>query len=192
MWKLCSIFASMSDKLELITDAILDPALKLNERERKFCDAVADGASVSEAVTMAGYESKIPSRYGRELMAKRKIRDEVQRLIAEREGYAKIDEVRVLKEFMTIVNADIADYIDEDGMLFSPEQLKELPAHKTRAIQSIKQTVGKSGVTTEVKLYDKLTAIDKVARHVGFYRDEEVDKKPTINLVLPGALLNIS
>lgn len=186
-----TIFVRMEEGL--IPAHLLEPALKLSDRERKFCEGIAEGLSGAEAIREAGYTISTPSKYATELRRKKKINDEILRLVAEREGYAKVDETRVLKEFMTIVNADIADYIDDDGFLFSPEKLKEMPPHKTRAIQSIKQTVDKGKVVTEVKLYDKLVALDKVARHVNFYKDdEEGNKKPVVNLVLPGALVNIS
>lgn len=178
---------------ELIPAHLLDRTLQLNDREKKFCENIAEGMSGAEAVRMAGYTIENATRYAGELQRKKKIKDEILRLVAEREGYAKIDNARVLKEFMTIVNADIADYIDEDGFLFSPEKIKDLPAHKTKAIQSIKQTIDKGKVVTEVRMYDKLTALDKVARHIDFYKDDDEGKKaPTINLVLPNALINIS
>lgn len=178
----------------MIPISALSPVLNLNPREAKFCEYIADGESGAEAVRKAGYESKTPGRYAMELKAKPKIREEIMRQVAEREGYVKVDESRVLKEFMTIVNSDISDFIDEDGYLFSPEVLKDLPPHKTKAIQSIKQRILKDGsVETEVRMYDKLNALDKVARHVNFYQDEDDGKKqPIVNLVLPGALLNIS
>lgn len=177
---------------DLIPAEFLDPAFRLNEREKKFCVLVSEGATNAEATVGAGYSASDPANYALQLKRKKKIKDEILRLVAEREGYAKVDEIRVLKEFMTIVNADIADYIDDDGFLFSPERIKELPPHKTKAIQSIKQTVDKGKVVTEVKLYDKLTALDKIAKHVNFYKDEGEEKNQVINLVLPGALLKIS
>lgn len=182
------------ESLELIPDALLTPVLKLNDREQKFCELVADGHSWSDAVREAGYNSTNPARYARELRDKQKIRNEISRLVAEREGFVKVDDARVLKELMGIINADISDFIDEDGYLFSPEVLRNMPPHKTKAIQSIKQTIAKDGsVVTEVKLYDKLSAIDKVAKHVKFYKDEEdPDSKKVINLILPGTIVNIS
>lgn len=176
---------------ELIPAELLDPAFRLSEREQKFCDLIADGAGYAEAAIGAGYSPSHAAKYSRELRNKKKIQNEILRQVAEREGYAKVDDLRVLKELMTIVNADIGDYIDEDGFVFSPEVLKNLPPHKTKAIQSIKQTVDKGKVVTEVKMYDKLSAIDKVARHVGFYRDEQ-EQNRVININLPGGLINIS
>lgn len=186
-------FAYMS--MDLIPAEALEPILKLSDRERKFCELIADGENGSDAIKLAGYTTQSPSKYARELRNKSKIKNEIIRLIAEREGYVKVDESRVLKEFMTIINADITDYIDDDGHLFSPEVLKELPPHKSKAIKAVKQTIDtKTGkILTEVVLYDKLIALDKVARHVNFYKDDEDgNKQPIVNLVLPGALLNIS
>lgn len=176
----------------LITKEMLDPSLRLNDREKRFCELVAEGHSGAEAVRLAGYSPYAPKRYAQELRKRKKISDEILRLVAEREGYTKIDDQRLVKEFMTIVNADIADYINEDGAIMDPKTIKSLPPHKTKPIQSIKQTVTKTGVTTEIKLYDKQVALDKLARHANFYRAEESEKTPVVNLVLPGALLNIS
>ena len=78
----------------------------------------------------------------------------------------EVTQERVIGELAAIAFADVADYVqitDEDG--FPMVQLtptKDIPANKRAAIASIKQ--GNNGI--EVKLHNKLDALDKLGRHM--------------------------
>ena len=91
----------------------------------------------------------------------------------------EVTQERVIGELAAIAFADVADYvqiINEDG--FPMVQLtptKDIPANKRAAIASIKQ--GNNGI--EVKLHNKLDALDKLGRHLGLFKEHDQDTEET-------------
>lgn len=91
----------------------------------------------------------------------------------------EVTQERVIGELAAIAFADVADYVqitDEDG--FPMVQLtptKDIPANKRAAIASIKQ--GNNGI--EVKLHNKLDALDKLGRHLGLFKEHDQDAEET-------------
>lgn len=91
----------------------------------------------------------------------------------------EVTQERVIGELAAIAFADVADYvqiIDNGG--FPMVQLtptKSIPTHKRAAIAGIKQ--GANGI--EVKLYDKLVALDKLGQHLGLFNNNDIDNDST-------------
>lgn len=91
----------------------------------------------------------------------------------------EVTQERVIGELAAIAFADVADYvqiIDNGG--FPMVQLtptKDIPANKRAAIAGIKQ--GNNGI--EVKLHNKLDALDKLGRHLGLFKEHDQDAEET-------------
>lgn len=83
----------------------------------------------------------------------------------------EVTQERVIGELAAIAFADVADYVqitDRGG--FPMVQLtptKDIPISKRAAIAGIKQ--GNNGI--EVKLHNKLDALDKLGRHLGLFKE---------------------
>ena len=88
----------------------------------------------------------------------------------------EITQDKVVRELAAIAFADIADYVqvkDYGGLsMVEITPTSEIPESKRAAIASIKQ--GNNGI--EVKLHNKLDALDKLGRHLGMFKgDNTVD-----------------
>lgn len=84
----------------------------------------------------------------------------------------EITQDKVVRELAAIAFADIADYVqvkDDDGLpMVEITPTCEIPKSKRAAIASIKQ--GNNGI--EVKLHNKLDALDKLGRHFGMFKGD--------------------
>ncbi len=87
----------------------------------------------------------------------------------------EVTQESVLSELAAIAFADVADYvqvIDEGGLpMVCLTPTKDIPASKRAAIAGIKQ--GNNGI--EVKLHNKLDALDKLGRHLGLFKEHDQD-----------------
>lgn len=84
----------------------------------------------------------------------------------------EITQDKVVRELAAIAFADIADYVrvqDHGGLsMVEITPTSEIPESKRAAIASIKQ--GNNGI--EIKLHNKLDALDKLGRHLGMFKGD--------------------
>lgn len=79
----------------------------------------------------------------------------------------------IFSELLKIATVNIQDAYKDGEMM----KVEELPRHIADAIQEIKTTYDPKSktTTTTVKLYNKLQALDMLAKHVGFYNEQLVN-----------------
>ena len=84
----------------------------------------------------------------------------------------EVTQDKVVQELAAIAFADIADYVqvkDHGGLpMVEIVPTEDIPADKRAAIASIKQ--GNNGI--ELKLHNKLDALDKLGRHLGMFKGD--------------------
>lgn len=96
----------------------------------------------------------------------------------------EITQDKVVRELAAIAFADIADYVrvqDHGGLsMVEITPTSEIPESKRAAIASIKQ--GNNGI--EVKLHNKLDALDKLGRHLGMFKDRQEEQDGQMEALL--------
>lgn len=123
--------------------------------------------------------------------------DEVKQYISElRDGQSERTMVtadRVQAEIARLAFSDIRDYYDKDGQLLSPKQLSDDAAAALAGIEVdeiFDKKGNKLGETKKVKLYDKLNALDKLARRLGMFSEDNSQKQSTFQLLINDPLTN--
>lgn len=106
------------------------------------------------------------------LLRNAKVKDYLEKRMKDREKRTEITQDRVLKELASIGFAVITDYVEvEDKGKYKDviiKATKDIPSDKLAAIASIKQ--GANGI--EVKLHDKVKALEDMGRHLGMFKDK--------------------
>jgi phage terminase small subunit len=162
------------------------PKLK-NVKQELFCQEYLIDGCAKDAAIRAGYAVKNAKQQGSALKLKPRIAARIDELIALRAKRTAITQDRVLQELAAIGFADIGDFagvavtegLDKAGNPIDIRQVEikptdELDPVQRAAIASIKQ--GTNGI--EVKLNDKIKALELIARHLGMLNDKtEVDVK---------------
>ena len=132
----------------------------MTEKQERFIDEYIIDFNATRAAIAAGYSSKRANSQGVHLLSIPEIQAEVRRRKAEISAGLRISAERVLWEMAALGFSNIFDYVEVvDGEL----RLKELPPEKQGAVSSIKIT--KNG--TEIKLHDKLKALEFLAKYTG-------------------------
>lgn len=129
-----------------------------------------------------------------DLFAKLIKREEVQEYIKKKQNEIKritsIENINILNELLSFAYSDITKYIN-----LSEEEIKQLPQDVKRCISSFETKTttylprgAKKGEevtekTVKIKLIDKLKAIEMINKHIGFYAEDNNQKKKTVNVL---------
>jgi len=143
-------------------------------RQERFCNEYLLDLNAGRAAVRAGYSENGCQQAGSRLLARPYIAARIEELQAKREARTQVTQDRVLKELAAIGFADIADYAgiedgaEGQGQVITLKNTADLPAEKRAAIAGMRQ--GTKGI--EIKLCDKLKALELMARHLGMMRDK--------------------
>lgn len=89
----------------------------------------------------------------------------------------EVTQERIIHELASIAFADVADYVrvtEQEGLpVVELTPTKDIPASKRAAIAGIKQ--GNNGI--EIKLHNKLDALDKLGRHLGMFKERDTEEQ---------------
>lgn len=160
----------------------------LTAQQEQFCREYLIDLNGAQAAIRAGYSPNGANGTGSRLLAIPSIGARVAELMREREERTDITADRVLRELAAIgftAFTDLAAW-NEDNLTFTPsDELGEAAKRSVKSVK-VKRTVtrGKDGseqttVETELTQHDKLSALDKLAKHLNLYGEHGGDGKPS-------------
>ncbi len=145
---------------------------KLTEKQKRFCNEYLIDLNATQAAIRAGYSSIAAKEIGYENLTKPHIKAYVQKCMAERAERTNITQDMVVEELAKIAFSQIDDYVEIDdstgGNIVIVKTTRDVPGDKISAISSIKQ--GSNGI--EIKLHDKVRALESLGRHLGMFKDK--------------------
>ena len=165
------------------------PALK-NNRHEFFAQAICAGMSITDAAAEAGYKTGTAAARttASKLHAKANIQERIRELKQAAARRAEIAGADIITELGRVGLSDIRDLFTEDGKLLP---IHKLPPDIARSVASVKVTSkqqpdenGNIEVvnTVEVKLWDKNSALEKLAKYLRLY-DKKDDDDPAAKLL---------
>lgn len=142
--------------------------MALNERQKLFVAEYLIDLNATQAALRAKYSEKTAAFIGAENLKKPQIQEAIKKAMGEREKRTEVTQDRVLRELAASAFFDIADYaeVTENGVTL--KQTQAIPKEKRAAIVGIKE--GQSGI--EVKMADKLKALELIGKHLGMFTDK--------------------
>lgn len=154
---------------------------KLTAKQNKFVEEYLIDLNATQAAIRAGYSPKNAGKIGHELLEK--TRNEIDRAIAERSRRTGINQDRVLRELAKIAFVNPGDVINFDEATVKGDAKEEdLAAIASVKIKNIPTEDGEI-TEREIKLCDKLKALDLLGKHLGIYdKHESEDKNLTITI----------
>ena len=155
---------------------------KLTAKQKKFVEEYLIDLNATQAAIRAGYSPNTAQEQSSRLLSNVMVKNEIDKAMAERSRRTGISQDRVLRELAKIafVNPnDVINFSDATVKMTSEENLAAIASVK------VKKIPGEYGDATEreVKLYDKLRALDLLGKHLGIYdKHESEDKNLTITI----------
>lgn len=148
---------------------------KLTDKQEQFCKEYLVDLNATQAAIRAGYSENTAKETGYENLTKPHIQEKIRTLKEERSKKVEVTAEDVLRELKKIGFSNAASYRESWDDLKDWDNLTE---DEKAAISEISTTVSEweKGTKTKItfKLYSKLDALEKIAKHIGFY---EVDNK---------------
>ena len=151
---------------------------KLTHQQQRFCDLYLTHFNAFKAAIECGY-SENTSRKGA-LLHVPKIQQYLKERMAERSQRLEITHDMILRELSKIAFSNMGNYYDEYGCL---KRMNELTVDEKGVIAyydivEIQDGDGyRVGQQSRIKLHNKMSALDKIARHLNFYGTLGVEKQ---------------
>ena len=141
---------------------------KLTVKQENFLHKYLECGNASEAYRFSYDCSKMKdetvNRNAASMLTNNKIATRLSELQGELKEKSDITKEEVLNHLRCILNSDIRDYVDFDGVMISFKDFSRLTDDQATAIESIKQ--GKNGI--ELKLHGKSWSIERICKMLGF------------------------
>jgi len=162
----------------------------MTEKQKRFCDEYLIDLNATQAAIRAGYSSRSADKIGSQLLGKTRVQEKIRESQAELRERNGITQDSVVKELANIGFANCAGFVSvetKEGLVngrvvyyntVTIVETNKLTNEKQAALAGIKQ--GANGV--EVKLHDKVRALELLGRHLGIFNDS-IDINGKLNLV---------
>ncbi|MDB2118960.1 MULTISPECIES: terminase small subunit [Clostridium] len=149
---------------------------KLTEKQKRFVEEYLIDLNATQAAIRAGYSPNTAKDIGCENLAKPNIRACIDKEIAERSKRTGINQDRVIRELARLAFVNANDVIDMEEATLKDGATED----DTAAIASVKvktiPTKEGEGIEREIKLTDKLKALELLGKHLGMFKDKvEID-----------------
>jgi hypothetical protein len=142
----------------------MNQSLELTPKQARFCAEYFVDLNATKAALRAGY-SRATALNGK-LMASPNIRQALQQRSAQLNAEHELARHRVFTELEKIAFASIGDYFDDAG---KPKPLNLVGADAKAALWSYHFSENDKGSAVRIRLSNKLAALEKMAKHIGFY-----------------------
>lgn len=143
----------------------------MTRKQQRFVEEYLIDLNGTQAAIRAGYSPASASTQAGENMRNPQIRAYIDKAMAERSKRTGVNADRVILELARIAFINAPDVIDLDEATIKNGAKKD----DTAAIQSvkIKKIPTEDGYITEreIKLADKLSALEKIGKHIGMFKD---------------------
>lgn len=146
--------------------------MKLTKKQRVFVDEYLIDLNATQACIRAGYSARNADVIGPQLLGKTWVAEAIQSAMRERSARTGITADRVVAEIAKIAFAD-----PRKVMQWGPDGVELLPSNSlsdedAAIISEVSESRSETGGSLKVKLYSKLDALEKLARHIGVYDAE--------------------
>ena len=141
----------------------------MTKKQKRFVEEYLIDLNATQAAIRAGYSPDTAYSIGNENMKKPEIKAKIDKAMAERSKRTGVNADRVVRELAKIAFVNADDVIDAETATLKPDAARE----DTAAIQSVKvKTFGEDGLEREIKMADKLKALELLGKHLGMFKDK--------------------
>lgn len=141
----------------------------MTKKQKRFCEEYLIDLNATQAAIRAGYSPDTAGAIGAENLTKPEIQRAVARAMAERSRRTGVNAERVVLELAKVAFVNVGNVIDATDATLKEDAAPEDLA----AIQSIKvKDMGEMGIEREIRMADKLKALELLGRHLGMFNDK--------------------
>ncbi len=159
--------------------------MKLSPKQETFSRQYVIDLNGTQAAIRAGYSKRTAKEQATRLLTNVHVRQFIKELRKTLSEKTDITAERVLRELEKIGFNNLQDYIEKGNTVKDLKSIKREYAASVESIKITERTIGTGKdkikeVTTAFKLHDKVSALEKLGRHLGIF---EADNKQQTNKV---------
>ena len=144
----------------------------LTPKQKMFCDEYLTDRNATAAALRAGYSRETAlSGY---LMTLPKIKLYLEQQMGAIAEQVQVSHAQVLQELCKIAFGNMANYFAADGSMKPMDALTE---DDKAALWNVSIGDGENGAVTKIRMYNKLAALEKIAKHINFYKPQATEQK---------------
>lgn len=159
--------------------------MALTARQARFVAEYLIDLNATQAAIRAGYSEKTALQQGPRLLGNVGIAAAIQSAQAKRAKRTQITQDRVLQELARVGFSDLRRAVDWVGQTVTLKDSAQLDDDTALAMSEVSQ--GPNGL--KIKMHDKLSALDKLARHLGMFKGDSYsdEEAKSLNITITTA-----
>ena len=160
--------------------------MALTNKQQRFVEEYMVDLNATQAAIRAGYSYDTAKEIGCENLTKPNIQEAIQKRKQELSEQTGITAERVLKEYAKIAFSDVRELYTPDNNLYDIRQLDDDTAGAVMAVEVdvISVQGNPIGETKKVKLYNKLTALEALGKHIGLFEKDNKQKQTEVQNII--------
>lgn len=155
----------------IFSDILNEVVTAMTNKQERFCEEYLIDLNATQAAIRAGYSAKTANEQGAQLLANLSVRARIDAALAEQSKRTGVTADRVVRELARVAFANSQDVVNYDDATVRPDAARD----DTAAVASVRvktiPTKDGPGVEREVKLHDKLKALELLGRRLGLFTD---------------------
>lgn len=141
----------------------------MTKKQKLFVEEYLIDLNATQAAIRAGYSPETAGSIGNENLKKPEIRARIDKAMAERSKRTGVNADRVVQELAKIAFVNAMNVIDQKTATVK----EDASSDDTAAILSVKvKTFGEDGLEREIKMADKIKALELLGKHLGMFEDK--------------------
>lgn len=149
-----------------------DVKKELNDRQKAFVREYVRTWNATKAAIKAGYAEDSAGVTGCNLLKNPNIENAISIARTKTAELAGVSALMIAEELMKVAFSDMGNHAEwgPNGVMLKPSSDMD-----TAAVQEVNETASEKGVRRSIKLHSKTDALDKLAKHLGFYAPTKVE-----------------
>lgn len=144
----------------------------MTNKQKRFCEEYLIDLNATQAAIRAGYSPKSAHSIATENMQKPAVRVRIDEALATRSKRTGVNADRVVRELARVAFVNPCDVIDMESATLKDDATED----DTAAVASVKvktiPTADGQGMEREIKMADKLKALELLGKHLGMFTDK--------------------
>lgn len=167
---------------KVILDNPLFAQVPLTDKQERFCNEYLSDFNATQAAIRAGFSKKTATEQGYQLLMKPAVQEYLQSMKEKIASKFDVTHERVLQEIVRVAFQDARKFYNEDGSLIPIHLLDDDAAAALAGMEIEELSVDKMvvGALKKIKRWDKMKALEMLAKHKNIYSDAPINNNQTI------------
>ncbi|WP_312697145.1 terminase small subunit [Sphingobacterium mizutaii] len=161
--------------------------MALTDKQQRFVEEYMVDLNATQAAIRAGYSQDTAKEIGCENLTKPNIQEAIQKRKQELSEQTGVSAQRIIEEYAKIAFSDVRNILTVDGGLKDASEWEDDSAGAIASIKSFEVTTPegeKLGTNREVKMYDKLRALEALGKHIGLFEKDNKQKQAEVQNII--------